>query len=227
MPINQEINEPQQPSTSGQQPVVVAGTTKGSGLAVTSLILGIIALLLAFIPIVNNFAFPLALIGLTLGVIGWVGARRGKRTGKGMAIVGVALAVLALAGVLASQAFYGAVLDEAVKGLDKATGGATEQVLADELNVTLGQFTITKDEFGLQETALPVTLINKGDTPLSFDITVEAIDASGNRIATDTAYADKLAPGQSYQTDLFVLVDDATAAKLTNATFRITAASSY
>jgi len=167
--------------------VVVAGTPKGSGLAVTSLILGIIALLLAFIPIVNNFAFPQALIGLTLRVIGWVGARRGKRTGKGMAIVGAVLAVLALVGVLASQAFCGAVLDEASKGLDKMSGGATEQVLAEELQVTLGKFTIKKDEFGLKETALPVTLTNKSSPPLSFDITVEAVDAAGARIATDSA----------------------------------------
>ena len=41
---------------------------KGSGLAIASMVLGIIALLLSWIPIVNNLAAVLAVVALGLGI---------------------------------------------------------------------------------------------------------------------------------------------------------------
>jgi hypothetical protein len=46
--------------------------------------------------------------------------------------------------------------------------------------------------FGLEETALPVTLTNTSNAPLSFDVTVEAVDASGTRIAARHEVAQRL-----------------------------------
>jgi hypothetical protein len=104
---------------------------RGPAFAITSLVIGLVSLLLAFIPIVNNFAAVLALVGVVFGVIAWLGARKGKRAGKGMAIAGVILSVLAFAGVLASQAFYG-------KALDDVFGGGKE-VKASEAPQSSGQ----------------------------------------------------------------------------------------
>ena len=97
-----------------QQP----GPRKGSGLAISALVLGIIALFLCWVPIINNFAAILAVVGLALGIPALISARRGKRSGSGLAVAGVILSVLALVGVFATQAFYGSVIDEVTKDFD-------------------------------------------------------------------------------------------------------------
>ena len=45
---------------------------------VTSLVLGIIAVLLCLLPIINNLAFVLALVGLPFGIVAWRGAKKGQ-----------------------------------------------------------------------------------------------------------------------------------------------------
>jgi len=103
-------------------PPVPQAEGKGKGLAITSLFIGLAALLLAFVPVINNFAFVLALIGLVFGVVALIGARKRTRAGKGMALAGVILALLAVGGVFASQAFYASVLDEVTKSVDGMSG---------------------------------------------------------------------------------------------------------
>lgn len=62
-----------------------------SGLAVGSLIVGIIALLLAIIPIIGLLSWLLAPAGLIMGIFAV-----GKPVGKGLAIGGIVTSVLAL-----------------------------------------------------------------------------------------------------------------------------------
>ena len=71
--------------------------THGTGFAVTSLVLGILALVFSFIPVVNVVTFPLAAVALPLGGI----AMTKKYQGHGMAIAGVVTAVLSLGVVFA------------------------------------------------------------------------------------------------------------------------------
>jgi hypothetical protein len=104
------------PPYGGQQPAA----RKGSGVAISALVLGIIALFLCWVPIVNNFAAILAVVGLGLGVPALISARRGKRTGSGLAVASVILSVLALVGVLATQAFYSSVIDDVTNDLDNS-----------------------------------------------------------------------------------------------------------
>lgn len=70
-----------------------AGPPRNSKLAITSLILGILSLPLLFIgigPIV-------AIVGLVLGIVGIVGARR-KNLKRGLGIAGIVLSVIGLIG---------------------------------------------------------------------------------------------------------------------------------
>jgi hypothetical protein len=83
-------------------------------------VLGIIALFFCWVPIVNNFAAILAAVGLALGVPALISARRGKRTGSGLAIASVILSALALVGVLATQALYSSVFDDATNDLSNS-----------------------------------------------------------------------------------------------------------
>ncbi len=82
---------------------------KGSGLAIASMVLGIIALLLSWIPIINTGAAVLALVGLGLAIPALLRARRGTHGGMGMAITGLVTGVLGLLlgiAVLAATVFF-------------------------------------------------------------------------------------------------------------------------
>jgi hypothetical protein len=97
---------------------------KGSGLAVAAFVIGVIALLLCWVPIVNNVVFFLALVGLVLGVPAYLGARKGKRSGKGLALASIILSLLAGAGVLATQALYSEVIDDVSDSVAQDTADA-------------------------------------------------------------------------------------------------------
>lgn len=99
---------------------------KGSGLAIAALVVGAIALLLCWVPIVNNFAAILAVVGLALGIPALISARRGKRTGSGLALASVIVSVLAIVGVLATQAFYSSVIDDVTDEINNSIEDSTE-----------------------------------------------------------------------------------------------------
>jgi len=71
-------------------------STKGKGLGVAGMIIGIVAFIWAVIPILGAGALWIAAIGLILSVIAIFMARSGKNPKKGMIITGVILNVLAL-----------------------------------------------------------------------------------------------------------------------------------
>src|SRR5688500_14478532 len=69
---------------------------QGSGLAIASMVLGIIGLLLSWVPIVNNVAAIIAVVGLGLGIPALIRVRRRTHSGAGMAIAGLVTSGLAL-----------------------------------------------------------------------------------------------------------------------------------
>ena len=107
-----------------------------SGFAIAALVLGIVAAATSFMPIINNASFFIALIGLILAIVAIAGIRKGKNSGKGLAVAGLVLSIAAGLLVLGTQAFYSAVLNEAVdqstQQLNKMTGDATDDILGVE-----------------------------------------------------------------------------------------------
>jgi hypothetical protein len=99
-----------------------------SGLAIAALVLGIIAVVLSWVPIVNNFAAFLAVIGLVFGIIGIVktGAK-GRKKGRGLAIAGTVLSIVAIIVTFGTQAFYGKTLDKASQSLSSASASISKQ----------------------------------------------------------------------------------------------------
>lgn len=85
-----------------------------SAMAITGLVIGIIALLTSFIPIVNNISFFLAILAAIFAIVGLVSAVRGTRAGKGLAIAALAISIVAGAIVLVTQAAYSAALNDAL-----------------------------------------------------------------------------------------------------------------
>ena len=84
----------------------------GNGFGVAALVVGIIALLLAWIPVINIGAIVLGVIAVILGILGL----RKKFAGRGMSIAGIVLGALAIIGsvivLIATAAFVGLVEEE-------------------------------------------------------------------------------------------------------------------
>lgn len=115
----QQVQQPpiQQPGVAVQQPVATVGT---SGLAIAGLVLGILAFLLSFIPLMNLGSIIMGLLGLVLAVVGLISTKNGKQKGKGIAIAGIILSILALAVVFLMYGTAAAVSDSS-----KSEGSAT------------------------------------------------------------------------------------------------------
>ena len=92
---------------SAGQTVIVQqhGSGQSNGMATASLVLGIIALIMAFIPLIGMISWLLAPLGLILGIIALV---TGKGTGKVQAIVGLVLCAVALIVCFGWAALFGA-----------------------------------------------------------------------------------------------------------------------
>lgn len=224
-----EVHMSNTPANPNQAPAPAASATKApkSIAAIVGLILGIIALMLSAMPIINNFAFILGVVGLIFGIVGVVGTRDKKKSGKGMAVASVIIAALACVIVLASQAVYSAALDEAGAQLDKATGDATEEILGSEVDVTLGDLTMKKGSYGMVESSMPITVKNLTDESHSYQIQVEAVNASGDRITQDYAYMNDLAAGQSQTVKAFTHVSSDEYDAMKKATVKLVSVSQY
>ncbi len=197
---------------------------RSNAFAIVALVFGIAACCFGLIPILQFFAFPLAVVGLVLGVVGIARARKGFRTGKTMAIVATVLCVLGL--VLAVIGV--SIMSKALNDRDPSPGAAigNEEIHAKDLDVQFGKFVNDKNP-SLESGKLVVTLTNRGNSSASFKVRLEAVDAAGKHIDDDTAYAPHLAPGQSTTTYMFVLLMSNKLDDMQQATFRVVEVSKY
>lgn len=196
---------------------------ENSRFATAALVLGIIGVILSFIPIVNNLAFVMGGLALIFAIITFV-----KKKNIATGVVALVLAVAAMGITLAMQKSVGDALDKAGKeinkSIDDSTGKNTDDILKNDLEVTLGTFTVKEDEYGIGSSKLVVTVKNKTTEKQSFSIKIEAVDKSGKRILDDTVYANDLGAGQSQDIDAFTLVQSDKYEVLKNATFKVVSA---
>jgi hypothetical protein len=198
------------------------------GLGLASFIIGIIALVLSPIPIINNLAFILGILALVLGLV----AVKGKvLSNPGKARIGVILAVISLIVVIGTQMLFSKAVDEVSKELnetsqeinesiERSSGNRTDDILKNDLTVVLGDFKAVEGEYST-DTSLVATVTNKNAERKSYTVTVEAVDASGARISEDVVYANDLNPGQSQEFKLFEFESSDKIEALKNAEFKI------
>jgi hypothetical protein len=105
---------------------------KGSGLAIASMVLGIIALLFSWVPIINNLAAVCAVVGLGLGIPAILRARRGTHGGTGLAITGLVTSVVALVLVVVTQVLFVKAIDEVQQTLEEGVSSAPADAAAPE-----------------------------------------------------------------------------------------------
>lgn len=195
--------------------------TKKSGFITAGLVLGIIGICTSFIPVINNLSFVMGILAVIFGVIALA-----KKAGRGKVIASIILGILAIVITINSQKALSDSLETLSNDLDKASGNKTEEVLANDVEVTLGKFEVTKGEY-LTETKLVVKVKNKTSETKSFNIQVEAVDSDGSRIDQDYIYANSLGAGQSQDFEIFTYVPSDKLEVMKNATFKIVEASTY
>ncbi|MGY1831833.1 DUF4190 domain-containing protein [Geodermatophilus sp. SYSU D01180] len=185
----------QQPYAPVQPPY--APQQKGAGLAVASMVLGIIALLLSWVPIINNVAAVIAVVGLALGIPALLRARRGTHRGKGLAITGLVTSVVAIAVVFATQAFYASVVDEVADSLDQEL--SSEGVLPD--GGTAGLLEPAPEEAAPADEVVPLGVpAQVGD----YLVTVDAVELDADEAVLAAYEYNEPATGQYVLTQLTV-----------------------
>ena len=194
---------------------------KKSGLATAGLVLGIIGICLSFIPILNHASFFLGILAVIFGIIPLI-----KKASKGKAIAALILGILSIVITLSLQSSWSESLDKVSEDLDNASGENTEEVLKN-VDVNMGTFEATTDEYGFSETKLVVNVTNNASEKKSYNIEIEAVATDGSRIDTDYIYANDLGAGQSQEFEIFTYVDDADLEAMQSATFEIIEASMY
>lgn len=195
--------------------------TNKTGFGTASLVLGIIGICTSFIPIINNLSFIMGILSVIFGIIAFA-----KKDSKGKVITSIILGILAIVITLNSQKALSDSLDAVSQELDKATGGSTEEILKNDVEVTLGDFEVVKGQYST-DTKLVVTVKNKTSETKSFTIQIEAVDANGSRINQDYVYANNLTAGQSQDVEIFNYVASDKLEMMKNATFKIVEASMY
>jgi hypothetical protein len=185
---------PQAPYQQPYAPVppYAAPPKKGAGLAITSMVLGIIALLLSWVPIVNNLAAVLAVVGLALGIPALVFARRGTHGGTGLAITGLVTSVLAIALVIATQALYSSVIDEVERSLDEGIAELDQDVNGAPDAAEL------IDPAPAEQPAAPAAVVPLGVPAQVGDylVSVDAVELDGNATVADANQFNEPPTGQ-------------------------------
>ncbi|GAA1648275.1 DUF4190 domain-containing protein [Georgenia ruanii] len=179
---------PGQPYAGGaQQP-----GRPGSGLAIAAFVIGIVAFLLAWIPIINIVAIVGGIVAVILGALALSKAAKGQAGGKGFAIAGLVLSGIAIVGGILMNVIFGAAISSAVDDAVQESIADTENQLED-----LGT-DVSAEEETASAAALPLgQSAEVGD----YTVTVRSVNPDANEIMADAnLYND--AP-----TNQFVLVE--------------------
>lgn len=177
--------------------------------AIVALVLGVIALISSWVPIINNLSFVFALVGAVFAVVGLMGTLRGKKSGRGLAIASVVVNVAAVAIVLATQSAYSAAIDEAASGTVQTSDGAsaaapaagetTSAESADKYSIDGEE--LTGDAYSCKISGV---YTNKAGKDLSYvQVSYNLFDADGNQIGTALANTNNLADGGTWKFEAF------------------------
>lgn len=199
---------------------------QSSGLAVAGLVLGIVGIALSFVPILNNAAFIMGIIAVVFAMISLI-----RKRGKGKSIAALILGVLAIAITLVLQDTWTKSINNAAASFSaeagNITGENTDQILGTDVDVQIGTFTESKDQYGYVTSDMTITVKNLTSESKSFSIHLEAVDGNGNRIDDDYVYANNLGAGQSQDFKAFQYVSSDNYDAMNTATFNIVEVSMY
>ncbi|MEC3977627.1 DUF4190 domain-containing protein [Amycolatopsis sp. H20-H5] len=82
-----------------------------NGLGTAGFVLGLIGLLISFIPVIGVVGYPLVIIGLILSIVGLLRVNKRVANNKGLAIAGIVLSALGLIACILNTVLIGAVVN--------------------------------------------------------------------------------------------------------------------
>ena len=204
---------------------------EGMDMPIAILVLGIVALALSVVPLIQYVAVLFAIAAVVLATREFARmdpTARIRLKGKGVrdqrfCRIGRVLAILAVVSVVAST-IWGIKQDR--DNRIKASGDGTGLVLQQDLKVQFGVFEVGADAVGAETRRLPVTFENKSGGTKSCEAQVEALDGDNRRIASQTLFAPKLKGGEERPLEAFGYVDSETTQQLNapTTTFRVATA---
>lgn len=189
-------------------------------MATAGLVCGIIALCTSFIPIINNISFVLGILSIVFALVS-------LKKQKGKCIASIIISIIAIILVIASQQALSDSLNEVSNNFNDITGDHTEEILNNNVDVIIGDYSLSKNEYGFSDSKLKVTVKNKSAEKKSFSIQIEAVSDDGNRIDSEYIYANDINAGQSQDFNIFTYVSSDNYDKMKNATFKIVTVSMY
>lgn len=210
---------------------------KKSPFATASMVLGIIAISISFIPFINFESIVLGILALIFGIISLV-----KKKGFGKAVAGVSLGAISIV-VAASMMIMTAkimtkvgdrvfnVIDRVLTELENeenkfvAPDANKENTSKDKLNldvleklnVEFGDFEVVGDN----TSKLQVSLTNEYADMASFYLVIEAVDSKGTHICYDYIVASFLEIGEGKSFELFKYITSDKYEIMKSASFRV------
>lgn len=151
-----------------QRPAIRPG-----GLAVSALVLGIVGVVLSFMPLINNLTAAGAAVGFVLGIIGIFKSRRV------MASIGTVLCGAALVLTVVAQTQLGKELDEISDKIDGATSGTVQPAApaANTPTTTRAGYAPTPADFKLEVVELSKKCFGSAGCLVTFQLNVTYLGA--------------------------------------------------
>ncbi len=182
-----------EPVTAQPVPPAVTPASEKKGFAITSMVLGIVALLLAVLWFISPI---LAITGLVFGII----ALTKKQAGKGMAIAGVILSSVAiLVSMIVFTLFVIAIISTDTKRPSTVRMPAqADQSLQSRINDSKRQTSLSSAKYAVER-----YISANGSLPAVDDVTIENLEkTSGTSLdVPGTTQKFKIVKGESTRTD--------------------------
>lgn len=196
---------------------------KNSGFGIAGFVLSIISIVFCFIPYINVISYIMGFLALIFDII----ALASKKSKNALPIASVILVIIAfLIASTMNSATTEAIKDTSEK-IDKIAGNSTEEVLKNDVEVTLGDLEVSTDEYGFTDSKMIVTIKNISNSKKSYSIHIEAVDNDGKRIDEGYVIVNDLGPGQSTTEKIFEYIEEEKLEAMKSATFKIVEASAY
>ena len=185
----------------------------------------------------DHSSFGFAVLGFFIPIVGLIlfliyegsKPKRAKSAAKGALTGFISKIVLSIILVILYAVFvasiFGNISDIFAIG-DMVIEETTDEILEKYVDVSFGEFKVNNDGY-FSETSLDITVKNKAEKQCTYYITIEAVDANGARIETDTICADRLGAGQEIYLKAFEYVDQEKLNQFKSATFRVLEINKY
>ncbi len=149
---NKQVSMPNMPAHEAQA-TPYGAPARMSGMAITSLVLSIIGIVGSWMPILNNVAFILAVLGFIFAIVALIAMRKKNLGGKGLAIAGLVLSILGIIIVLYTQNMYANAWNKAFNDVSNASPQAQQNPTSGSSSKTSGSSATSSNRKDAQSAA--------------------------------------------------------------------------